>query len=80
MTTGTTDKVMIALETASERVGHKDSWATIPQIKAYAVEANLKPSNINQSSLEALVAVSRAERRYPLSNMNRMYRPALYRI
>ena len=45
MTTGTTDKVMIALETASERVGHKDSWATIPQIKAVQSLVNASPNS-----------------------------------
>jgi len=75
MTTATIDKVMVALELAAEHSPREGNWSTIPEIKAYAGEASIAQASVNQSNLETLVAESRAERRYPISNMNRQYRP-----
>ena len=67
------DKVMIALEEASQSVPAKqDGWATIAQVKSFAKP----PAIANQLSLEALVSEGRAERKYPVSYMNRLYRPS----
>jgi hypothetical protein len=62
MTTGTVDKVMIALEEASQSVPTKrEGWATPGEVKRFASNANIAQKSISTRSLMSLVEVGRAE-------------------